>query len=203
MADSSYYAGKKFGRLTAIRELDKDRTNRVFLFSCECGKEKAIQLKRVVSGKTKSCGCYRIEVTRERATKHGMKAHPLYNTWHHMRRRCLYANHPSFKNYGGRGITICKEWDDFACFAKWADDHGGYTGLEIDRIDNNGPYSPDNCRWVTRTGNNRNKRNNVLVTTGQKQVCLAEAAEEFGINYFTVHARIRRGKTPEQAIGLI
>lgn len=114
----------------------------------------------------------------------------FYRRWSDMRYRCSNPNFAAYKNYGGRGITVCERWQTFANF--YADMYPSYSpGMQIDRIDNNGPYSPENCRWVSAKKNNRNKRSNVTIETPDGPMVLAEAAERYGIRPDTLWHRLK------------
>ena len=149
------YIGRKFGRLTIIKN-----TNIVGHVEClcDCGNRKTILLASIKSGHTKSCGCLHKEQLRARNTTHGKRHHPVTKILYGMRSRCLNAKDKQYKDYGGRGIKICKEWEDVATFFNWAIDAGWKPGLNIDRKDPNGDYEPCNCRFVDDGLNSRNTR---------------------------------------------
>ncbi|KKL47906.1 hypothetical protein LCGC14_2330850 [marine sediment metagenome] len=117
----------------------------------------------------------------------------LYRIWNQMRQRCLNKNDSAYDRYGGRGITICSSWSDYYFFHTWAVHNGYKNNLEIDRIDNNGEYSPSNCHWVKPLLQARNKRNNHTLTLHGKTACLAEWSDLTGIKYSTLRSRIRLG----------
>lgn len=124
--------------------------------------------------------------------KHGLAGTDTHIVWKHMRNRCNNPRDAGFKNYGGRGITICERWDSFANF--FTDMGKRPPNHFIDRIDNDGPYSPENCRWATRKTQNRNRRSNVFVTFKGKRCTLAELAEETGVPYAIIRDRIIESK---------
>ncbi len=124
---------------------------------------------------------------------------PLYQVWKHMYARCYYPNNKGFHNYGGRGITVCERWHEFANFL--ADMGERPTDAhEIDRINNNGSYEPGNCRWATRQENSRNRRTNHSVTHDGKTMCIAEWSEVTGLRYSIIHKRLANGWSPEKAL---
>lgn len=128
----------------------------------------------------------------------GRKATPEYRTWLAMRARCLYPMSPHYTNWGGRGITICERWMQFANFR--ADMGTRPLGTQIDRINNDLGYSPDNCRWVSQAENLRNRRNCRYVFVSGERMTLAEAIRVLGLNEHTVRARVRRGCDAQQAL---
>ena len=137
------------------------RKHRYGLYECQyCGKEFETNIQSVKCGDTKSCGCQRkgINVT------HGICSNKFYKTWNNMIQRCTNPNHKNYKDYGGRGITVCEEWLDVANFVAWCDaTHPNIEGLSLDRIDADGNYEPNNCRWAdasTQALNQRMKGNN-------------------------------------------
>jgi hypothetical protein len=138
-----------------------------------CGTEFRASTQSILRGKTKSCGCYKKQNLKELKTKHGLGYTRLYNIWKSMKDRTLNPKCKKYSNYGGRGITICDEWkNDFMSFYNWAMSNGyeENKGLSIDRIDNDGGYSPENCRWTTQTIQSRNQRIRKNNTSGFKGV---------------------------------
>ena len=144
------------------------------LYRCGlCGTEFKANTQNILRGKTKSCGCYRKRRTIETHKTHGLIGTRLYNTWSDIKNRTLNLKHKDYINYGGRGITICDEWkNDVKSFYDWAITKGYEEdkGLSIDRIDNDGNYEPNNCRWTTRIIQGRNRRIKTNNTSGYKGV---------------------------------
>lgn len=173
------------------------------VFRCECGTVCVLQVKGVSRGITASCGCYRREVWNGVVTKHGLSSHPLYDIWASIKQRCTNPASTSWINYGGRGISMCDDWrKSFEKFYEWSMGNGYSQGLDVDRKDNNGPYCPDNCRWVTRTVNMRNTRRNHHVSAFGETKTIAEWAEDTRCVCTTdaLWARIKAGYPSELSI---
>jgi len=197
--------GQKFNYLTAIRfvEYNEKSHNCMWLFKCECGKEIIINKSNVKNGHTKSCGCYNQKVASERLKTHGQTDTKEYRTWGNMKKRCLNPNDKNYKKYGGRGITVCKNWED--SFENFFEDMGYAPSPKhtIDRIDNNGIYEATNCRWATQKEQNRNYSRNINITINDKTHCLKEWCEIYNKPYDLVYQRITKlGWNPATAIRL-
>ena len=134
------------------------KVTRFVLAKCSCGNEKEYTIQQLRAGKTNSCGCLRKEITSKRAKTHGGANTKLYNVWKAMRQRCNNPNCSDYPYYGARGITICKDWEDFSNFSNWAMSSGYKPSLTIERTDNDIGYSPSNCCWVTMKIQAKNRR---------------------------------------------
>lgn len=184
--------GKVIWKLTVIREFDRQDTHRRWLCRCECGTEKVVWHQHLTSGRiTKSCGCILKEAVGNAHRSHGKSHSREYHTWWSMRQRCEYPNHPSYGDYGGRGVRVCERWKVFANF--YADMGDRPQGMTLDRIDPNGDYEPGKCRWANSKLQQRNKRSNRFLTIDDETLPLVSWAERYHMNPETVSYRIRHG----------
>jgi hypothetical protein len=191
---------QRFGRWTVIKRVNKYKKHDSFwLCKCDCGNEKIVSARILKCGDSSSCGCYSDEVRRLKKT-HGLGDSPVYFVHRNMLERCFNPEHEAYKNYGGRGITICDEWLSLTIFHAWATKSGYKKGLTLDRIDNNGNYEPDNCRWATPTEQGNNKRDNVFITLNGESRTIAEWVRLLNIPRHVINARIKKGKSPEEIL---
>lgn len=186
--------GERYGRLTAIKRLDKKYHGTYYwLFKCDCGNYKESPANRVRSGLVKSCGCLQ--------KPHGDTGNRLFNIWVDMRQRCKNDGKPEHDNYGNRGITVCDEWNDYLTFKSWALDNGYTDELTLDRVDVNGNYEPSNCRWATYKQQANNKRDNRYVEIDGVTHTLSEWLTILdNVTSCTVHRRIRAGWDIKKAL---
>lgn len=182
--------GDVFNRLTTLEIFSTAREIR-WLCLCVCGGLCITTSSRLASNRAKSCGCLLSDTLKKRNTKHGECGSLTYKAWAGMLTRCRNENQAGYKDYGGRGITVCKRWLKFENFKS---DMGECpTGHQLDREDNSKGYTPSNCRWVTAKINCRNIRSNVLVSYKGKEMTLVEASERSGISYAALQKRIKKG----------
>ena len=199
--------GQRFGRLTALKkhhsEWNKEKriSRNFWLFKCDCGKEKIIDKYSVLRGITTSCGCFANEKRIKKNTKHGLfnTEKRLYGCWQDMKNRCYNKNRKKYEIYGARGIKVCDEWkNNFKNFYDWAISSGYADNLTIDRIDVNGNYCPENCRWATLKEQANNTRRNHKITLKGKTMNLCEWLKKYKISSSSYHYRQKKGLTDEQ-----
>ncbi len=195
--------GKTFGRATVVKFHAIVKHKAHWLCRCSCGTEWTTSGQTLVRGYTQSCGCLHKERASDANRTHGhsRKARSSYVSWQRMKVRCYNPNTPDYKNYGGRGIRVCRRWKEFANF--YADmGERPFRGATIERLDNSKNYGPGNCVWRTRKAQNNNKRNNRLLTSQGVTMTMAQWAEARGIKGGTIHQRLTRSKwTVDQALG--
>lgn len=183
--------GKRFGRLVAKEIVERGRA-RKWLAVCDCGGNTVTTTSKLTSGWTQSCGCLAKERASQYQYKHGGKGTKLYNLWLSINARCS-PKHKNADRYYERGIRVCDRWKDFANFRE--DMGGGYrNGLEIDRIDNQGNYSPSNCRWVTRHQNIMNRENTLFIEDNGERITLLDYCKKYKKKYNTERSKLYRSR---------
>ena len=183
--------GTQYGNFTILdsEPIDAGRHRLKYLVKCVCGNTKHVLIDNLRSGKSTNCGCIRQQKSIDVCRKHGMSDSRVYAVWLQMKARCTLPNHKQYRDYGARGITVCPRW--LESFENFMEDMGlPKKGQSLDRIDNDGPYTKDNCRWADRTTQNRNKRNNRYFEFEGRSMLLSEWSEELGINLKTLASRI-------------
>lgn len=214
--ENKYKVGDKFNRLTIIDQpkivehygIGANKAH----FQCDCGTIKYLKVTSVVNGTLKSCGCLKAEKARERMIKanlyredlHGQTQTRLYRIWAGLKSRTTNKKSKRSKDYIDRGIKVCKEWKDFNKFFEWATQNGYSDNLTLDRIDNDGNYCPENCRWITNKEQQRNKRSNVKITAWGETKVLAEWVEDTrcNTNAASISYRLSKNYTSEDAISI-
>lgn len=211
------YTGERYGKLTVLEYVGTKRYRNgratQWLCQCDCGNKTVVGSVSLKTGNTVSCGCHRRELSSkrmiERNKTHGItigseEDKRLYRLWAAIKRRCYYEKCVGYHNYGGRGVRMCDEWkNEAAKFVEWCKSHGYKKGLEIDRINNNGNYEPNNCQFISKVENEKKKRNTIWLTIdGISKVCadwnrLMEKPEKYYIQ------RIYRKMGEEYAINVI
>lgn len=187
--------GQRFGRLTVTGRAPNRARHIYWLCRCDCGNEVTVRADGLTRGATTSCGCYHRDVV----TKHGLWRSDAYGVWTGMVQRCVNPNHHAYHRYGGRGIKVCERWHDFEAF--YCDMYPKPSrGHSLERIDNDGDYTPDNCRWATRKEQSRNRADNRLLTYKGETRCLTEWAEIIGMKKSALSERMRRGWNVQEAI---
>ena len=190
--------GKTFGRLTVVSKHGVNKHKQVLWDCvCSCGNTAVIRGGALVTGTTKSCGCLKLERVRNMHKTHGYAPTAnkslLYKRWCHIKERCYNKNSKCYADYGGRGIVMCDEWkNNYPAFKEWAEANGYKPELTLDRIDVNGPYSPENCRFVTMKEQGANKRNNVYIHVGTSTFILSDFARIFGFGQPLISIWLRK-----------
>jgi hypothetical protein len=189
--------GQQIGRLLVLREDKQHNGRKTWLCRCECGNEKVVSSAALNHNRTRSCGCLRaetaIERSRERTNPDAKRNSTLYHRWACMIQRCENQNNPSWHNYGGRSIKVCEAWRN--SYDVFIADMGQPPTAKhtIERIDNNGDYTPENCQWALRSVQLRNQRRSIIATVEGKTLSAKDWAEQYGIPYSRITKEYRRG----------
>lgn len=202
--------GQRFGRLTVVKRVANTKQNTAqWLCLCDCGSKSIVPSSSLVRGLTKSCGCLKKETNRQKFEQMKQRQkefaqkriRPLYTIWRQMKYRCQNPGAQNYHNYGGRGIYVCDEWNhNYFSFQAWAIESGYSSGLSIDRIDNDGPYSPENCRWATPKIQSNNQRRTIHLTYNGQTKPLGVWATELGISRHTLSFRHKQGWPDERIL---
>ncbi len=197
---------EKFGRLVVVGipffVILTKRRYQFVVVECECGSLLAVDCNSLRSGNSKSCGCLKRDMISERLTSHGKSGTKLYHVWGSMLARCRNKGDASFAGYGGRGISVAKEWLSFAVFEDWAVRNGYREGLTIERRENDGNYEPDNCVWIPRVDQAKNTRRTKWIEAFGERKSMAEWACDGRcvVSYSLLRHRMSRKMSPEQAM---
>lgn len=201
------FTGRKIGRLTVVKRVDDtfDKSGRRYVTwecICDCGNVTYTTTNNL-RGKTTSCGCYLKEVAGQQTHKHGYRKTRLYRIYNNMKQRCNNPNIAEYKNYGGRGIKVCAEWnapDGLAAFAKWALSNGYKPNLTIERINVNGNYEPSNCTWIPQSEQAKNTTKNVRIEYKGKTYILADIAKVVNIDRRVIGRELKKGKGIDEIV---
>lgn len=206
MSKVNNLTNRRFGLLTVIERAGSNARGRAtWLCRCDCGELIVVSGNDLIQ-RQRSCGCQRRKAlarfNKETKTTHGMRNTRLYKEWRSMMNRCNAKSGKDYKNYAGRGITVCQEWrTSFENFRDWAHSAGYQDNLTLDRIDVNGNYDPSNCRWATLKEQANNTRSNLYLEFRGERKTAKQWADELGINYNTLHSRITtKGWSVERAL---
>lgn len=197
--------GQTFGRLTVVERAENNKQGKArWRCVCECGGTKTVVGTDLTWGKTRSCGCLQKQTVAKlgkMSSTHNETKTRLYILWGAMKERCYTPSCTAYRTYGAKGIRVCKEWlESYEAFRNWALSHGYTDNLTLDRIDFNGDYCPENCRWVTMKEQQNNKRSNRFIEYQGLSLTTAQWAEKFGMTRGCLFRRLERGLPIEKAL---
>lgn len=191
-------SGNTYGGLKVLSLAYVKNRRSYWLCLCDCGNQKIVRSDALISYKTVSCGCLKKKQDKINLTAHhkgGRTKERLYHIWMSMRQRCQNPNNQAYKDYGGRGISVAHEWNDYDMFKKWAFENGYSSDLTIERKNVNGNYEPSNCCWIPYSLQARNTRKTIYFDFDKKEHSMVEWSEITGIKRGTLYARFRKGYT--------
>lgn len=191
--------GQRFGRLTAIRLVERKKFS-LWECRCDCGNTTNVWYNNLQQGNTRSCGCYQRERTSKAALKHGESTTRIYKIWAAMLQRCNNPAMKAYHYYGGRGIKVCDEWHDYEMFRAWSRMSGYREGLSIERKDVDGNYCPENCTWIPKNEQTKNRSNTVYVMYRGERCMLSDLTKKAGISRSLMHYRLSHGWSVEAAV---
>lgn len=201
MIDYSYMIGIKYGYWTVNSVNYKTENNRIRAYAvctCICGKQKSVRVDGILRGQSTNCGCKRFQNINIR---HGGSKTRIYHIWQGMKARCLNPKNPEYKNYGGRGISVCDAWlEDFINFKDWAFNNGYTENLTIERINVNGNYEPDNCTWIAKSEQLKNTTKTIFITYNGETLCAMDWSKKLGIPNNVIINRYKSGLPPEKVL---
>lgn len=203
MKQKQNFIGQRFGKLLITDFVDMRNRHSRWAAICDCGNTSVAWGSSLKSGHTNSCGCLRVDVgviNGNKRTTHGMTKTSTYECWKAMRGRCEKTGNIGYKHYGGRGISVCDRWSSFESFL--ADMGVAPIGMSLDRIDVNGNYEPNNCKWSTDSEQCRNKRDNRLVTAFGKTMPMAAWSDVYGVKAAVIRQRLNRSIDAETAVSM-
>ena len=194
--NESELTGRRFARWVVI---SRDTRPRYWMCRCDCGTVRSVFVGHLKRGNTSSCGCLHKELSKARATKHDAHGSPEYRAWSLAKTRCTNPNREKYRRYGARGIRMCERWaNDFSVFL--ADMGHKPAGTSLERINNDGPYAPDNCRWATPAEQSRNTIRNKRITIDGETRIASDWASSVGVPAGRIYARLRAGWTHREVV---
>ncbi len=193
--------GMRFNRLLVLERANiKGRAK--WKCQCDCGNMTLSVTYSLLNGDAQSCGCMSREKIKATNTTHGKSNTKIYNVWVGIKKRCSNQNYEHYARYGGRGICLCEEWKSFPKFYEWAMSNEYSEELTIERIDVNGNYSPDNCKWIPFEEQGRNRADTVFVLFTGTKIRLKELSNQVGMDYKYLHAHYKKGDLPNIVLGV-
>ena len=194
--------GQRFGRLVVLEDAGRSHGSPLWKCKCDCGEIKSVTSGHLVNGDTRSCGCLCRENRGKTSKTHGETKRRLYKIWVDIKTRCYNERSRNYYKYGKRGVAMCNEWkNSYEAFRDWSVANGYTDNLTIDRIDFNGNYTPNNCRWVTQKVQQNNRRNNHLITYDGETLTISQWNERMGFSRGLISQRLNKlGWSTDKAI---